>query len=204
MTRPRCSAIAPASSSADSVRPAATQSPFRKTLAPRTVICSPSDTSSKIGAPGASISRTPPRTSRSGPGFGKRPLWELATLTTTRTPHSSSSSAETRSRSVWSMTATSPGPSRRTRFFVRRSSFAAPVNSMKLVGAGIRQGKVLAAGPPSHSARRSGTPDRRASAGSPPAGLLRRAARCECGSDRRAVSPPGSGGRRGWRSAGGG
>src|SRR5437588_5018593 len=42
------------------------------------------------------------------------------------------------------MTATSAGPSRRTRFFVRRSSFAAPVNSMKVVGAGIRQRTVLA------------------------------------------------------------
>src|SRR5439155_1053262 len=45
------------------------------------------------------------------------------------------------------MTATSPGPSRRTRFFVRRSSFAAPVNSMKLVGTAIRQRTVLVAAP---------------------------------------------------------
>src|SRR2546423_5083890 len=35
------------------------------------------------------------------------------------------------------MTATSSGPSRRTRFLVRRSSLAAPVNSTKLGGAAI-------------------------------------------------------------------
>src|ERR671936_516810 len=99
--------------------------------APRTVSSSPSRTCSNRSAPGASISRTPPRTSASGPGFGKRPDCEGATLTTTRTPDSSSSSAETRSRSVWSMIATSSAPSRRTSFLVRRSSFAAPVNSTK-------------------------------------------------------------------------
>ena len=37
---------------------------------------SPSSTSSKSAASGASISRTPPRTSRSGPGFGNRPVCE--------------------------------------------------------------------------------------------------------------------------------
>ncbi len=76
--------------------------------------------------PSASISRTPPRTSCSGPGFGKRPVCDGATLTTTRTPDSTSSSAETRSRSVWSMIAMSPGSSRRTSSFVRLPSFAAP------------------------------------------------------------------------------
>src|SRR4051812_9029630 len=77
--------------------------------------------------------RMPPRTSASGPGFGKRPDWEGATLTTTRTPDSRSASAETRSRSVWSMIAMSSEESRLTRFFVRRSSLACPVSSTKLI-----------------------------------------------------------------------
>ena len=49
-------------------------------------------------------------------------LATATTLTTTRTPDSTSSSAETRSRSAWSMIATSSGPRRLTRSFVRRSS----------------------------------------------------------------------------------
>ena len=106
-------------------------------------------------ASGASIRRTPPRTSSSGPGFGKRPVCEGATFTTTRTPDSRSSSAETRSRSVWSMIATSSGVSRRTRFFVRRSSRAGPVCSTKVRSVLIS---------PS-----AGTPGRRASGGAPPA-----------------------------------
>src|SRR5512133_335687 len=44
------------------------------------------------------------------------------------------------------MTATSSGLSRRTRFFVRRSSFAAPVNSMKVAGVAITARTVLAVG----------------------------------------------------------
>ena len=41
--------------------------------APRTETTSPSLTASKSSAPATSISSTPPRTSSSGPGFGKRP-----------------------------------------------------------------------------------------------------------------------------------
>ena len=122
-----------------SERPFARQVPLRKTLAPRTLTSSPSLSSSNSGAPGASISRTPPRTSSSGPGFGKRPVCELDTLTTTRTPDSSSSSAETRSMSWWSMIATSSGPRRPTRFLVRRPRRARPVNSMKLIAPAGRQ-----------------------------------------------------------------
>ena len=54
-------------------------------------------------------------------------------MTTTRTPDSTSSSAETRSMSLWSMIAMSSAVKRLTRFFVRRSSFACPVSSMKLI-----------------------------------------------------------------------
>src|SRR5690242_19266908 len=75
----------------------------------------------------------PPRTSASGPGLGKRPDCDSATLTTTRTPDSSSASAETRSMSVWSMIAMSSADSLLTRFFVRRSSLAWPVSSTKLI-----------------------------------------------------------------------
>ena len=73
VTRPRCSASARSSSRSSRARPRARHVPFRKTLAPRTVSGSPSATSSNSGAPGASISVTPPRTSSSGPGFGNRP-----------------------------------------------------------------------------------------------------------------------------------
>ena len=63
------------------------------------------------------------------PRVREAPGLRRATLTTTRTPESISSSAETRSRSVWSMIAMSPGSSRRTRCFVRRSRRAGPVYS---------------------------------------------------------------------------
>src|SRR6185312_12719778 len=102
--------------------------------APRTVRSSPSCTSSKMSAPSTSMRRIPPRTSASGPGLGKRPDCDSATLTTTRTPDSSSASADTRSRSVWSMIAMSSAERRLTRFFVRRSSLAWPVSSTKLIG----------------------------------------------------------------------
>ena len=62
-------------------------------------------------------------------GFGYLPLDDGETLTTTRTPDSTSSSAETRSRSAWSMMATSSAESRLTRCFVRRSSRTRPVSS---------------------------------------------------------------------------
>ena len=84
---------------------------------------------SKRRAPGASTSRTPARTSSSGPAFGNLPVDDGATLTTTRTPLSTSSSAETRSRSAWSTIATSSGRSRLTRSFVRRPSRAGPETS---------------------------------------------------------------------------
>ena len=74
----RCSASALSSSAACSTRPDARHVPLRKTLPPRTVSRSPSRTWSKSSAPGASMSRTPPRTSASGPGFGKRPVWDSA------------------------------------------------------------------------------------------------------------------------------
>src|SRR5262252_2289436 len=90
---------------------------------------SPSSTLSKRSAPGTSTSATPPRTSRSGPGFGKRPLCDGEQLTTTRTPASSSSSAETRSMSRWSMIATSAEVRRLVRRFVIRSRRAGPRNS---------------------------------------------------------------------------
>ena len=133
VTRPRCSRRASARSSARSSCPATRRVPLRKRLPPRTVISSPSPTFSNRSAPGASISRTPPRTRRSGPGFGYRPVCESETFTTTRTPDSSSSSAETRSRSVWSMIAMSSAESRRTRCFVRRSRRACPLYSTKLI-----------------------------------------------------------------------
>ena len=58
---------------ASSTTPSATSVPFRQTLPPSTRTSSPSESSSKSGAPGASTSRTPARTSSSGPGFGKPP-----------------------------------------------------------------------------------------------------------------------------------
>ncbi len=133
VTRLCCSARLSASPSGVSAFPVARHVPLRKRLAPRTLSSSPSVTESKSGAPGASINRIPPRTRVSGPGLGNRPLCESATLTTTRTPDSSSSSAETRSRSVWSMIAMSSGESRLTRCFVRLSIRALPVNSTKLI-----------------------------------------------------------------------
>ena len=100
--------------------PSASRVPLRHSSPLRTVSVSPSATCSKRSAPGASTRQTPARTSSSGPGFGKRPELEGETLTTARTPESASSSAETRSRSTWSMIARSPGRSRLTRSFVRR------------------------------------------------------------------------------------
>ena len=76
------------------------------------------------------------------------------------------------------MIATSRGSSRRTSSFVRRSSFAVPVNSTGF------------SGPP------PGTPRRRASAGAPPAARRPRAARSACAWGRPGPSRPGSGGRR--------
>ena len=65
-------------------------------------------------------------TNRSGPRFGYRPLIDLAPFTTPPTPAAISDSAETRSRSSWSITATSPGCSRWTSRFVRPSTRARP------------------------------------------------------------------------------
>ena len=178
VTRLRCSRSASESSSARSSRPATRRVPFRKRLPPRTVISSPSPTFSNRSAPGASISRTPPRTRRSGPGFGYRPVCESETFTTTRTPDSSSSSAETRSRSAWSMIATSSAESRRTRCFVRRSSRACPLYSTKLIE------------------RSRETLDRRAYVGARPSAPIRR--RC---SMRVCVGSPGTFSTRRWRSA---
>src|SRR3954447_25220866 len=97
---------------------------------------SPSLIASKSSCPSTSTSSTPPRTSSSGPGFGKRPDCDGEQLTTTRAPDSTSSSADTRSMSRWSMIATSPGLSRRVSRFVVRSRRAGPVNSRKLATLG--------------------------------------------------------------------
>ncbi len=70
VTWPRWSRSASESSSARSSFPATSRVPFRNSPAPRTVSVSPSLTDSNRSAPGASISRTPPRTRSSGPGFG--------------------------------------------------------------------------------------------------------------------------------------
>ena len=187
VTRPCCSCSSPSSSASVSRRPTARRVAFRKTIAPRTEIKSPSRICSNSGAPGASMSVTPLLTSSSGPGFGKRPETDGATLTTTRTPDSTSSSAETRSSSAWSMIAMSSGPSRVTSRFVRLSRRAGPLNS-SVVLIGLRKG----------------TRRLRAYARSRRAAHPRRAARCACGSGRPAPSRRGNGGRRRSRSAAGG
>ena len=128
-TRLCWSARASPSDAASSTVPSATSVPFRQTLPPSSRTRSPSASSSNSGAPGASTSRTPARTSSSGPGFGKRPVEDREMLTTARTPLSASSSADTRSMSAWSTIATSWGPRRLTRSFVRRPSRARPVIS---------------------------------------------------------------------------
>ena len=92
----------------------------------------------EVESPFTSMSRTPPRTSSSGPAFGKRPLIDGETLMTTRTFVARSSSADTRSRSRWSMIAMSSGPRRLTRRFVLLSSLAVPVNSTKLIAGPLR------------------------------------------------------------------
>src|SRR5262249_50181976 len=90
---------------------------------------SPSSTFSKRSAPGTSTSATPPLTRSSGPGFGKRPVCDGEQFTTTRTPASSSSSADTLSMSRWSIIAPSPGSRRGVRRSLTRSSRAGPRNS---------------------------------------------------------------------------
>src|SRR5215469_10218165 len=75
-------------------------------------------TSSSSGMPASSSSR--------GPRFGYLPVMDFAAFTTAATRQSISSSALTRSRSAWSMTAMSPGFSRLTRTFVRGSTRATP------------------------------------------------------------------------------
>src|SRR5437667_6397413 len=75
--------------------------------------------------PTPSTSGTPRSTRISGPRFGYRPLIDRAAFTTAETPLSASPSALTRSRSSWSMNATSPAWTRRRRFLVRRSTRAA-------------------------------------------------------------------------------
>ena len=101
VTRPRCSASARVELLGRQRRgPFARHVPLRKRPAPRTVTTSPSCTSSNSVSSRRrrSAGRRPARAA-SGPGFGKRPVCDGATLTTTRTPDSTSSSAETRSRS---------------------------------------------------------------------------------------------------------
>ncbi len=177
VTRPRCSTSARSSSSSVSACPRATHVAPRKMLEPRIVTRSPSVSSSKSGAPGASIRRTPPRTSWSGPGFGKRPVCDGETLTTTGAPDSTSSSADTRSRSAWSTIAISPGRSRFTRSFVRRSSRAVAVSSTN--------GRVTVAMAWDVTGRGRGIPARRACAGARRGARRRRAGRCGCASGRR-------------------
>ena len=79
---------------------------------------SPSETSSKSGA-----RRRPVRSGPLDAARGSSTAFD-ETFTTARTPHSASSAAETRSMSAWSTIATSSGPSRLTRSFVRRPSRA--------------------------------------------------------------------------------
>ena len=62
----------------------------------------------EIRRPGRRRDRRRPGRARAGPGSGTAPR-DGETLTTARTPDSASSSAETRSRSTWSMIARSPG-----------------------------------------------------------------------------------------------
>ena len=85
----------------------------------RSVTRSPSLSSSKRPAPGASTRRIPARASISGPAFGYLPSEEGEALSTAATPASISSSAAIRSMLTWSMTATSPGRRRLTRCLVR-------------------------------------------------------------------------------------
>ena len=130
--------LASAASSSRSSRacPRARQVPLRKTLAPRTVSGSPSETSSNSGAPGASIKRHAAaheqqraRDSGSGPRLRLGDVDDDADAGAR-----ASSSAVTRSRSVWSTIATS-SPSaepRWTRRFVRCRAAPAPVNSTRV------------------------------------------------------------------------
>ena len=66
----------------------------------------------------------PASSSSCGPRFGYRPVMLIEALTTAATFRLISSSALTRSRSEWSMTAISPGLSRLVMFFVLRSTRA--------------------------------------------------------------------------------
>src|SRR5580693_8187298 len=68
----------------------------------------------------------PASSSSRGPRLGYRPVIDLAALTTAAGRQEISSSADTRSRSAWSMIAMSPGASRLTRTLVRRSTLATP------------------------------------------------------------------------------
>src|SRR5439155_20129415 len=78
---------------------------------------------------GRSTRWMPACTSSNGPMFGYVPLDDGRQLRTAATPAATRSSAETRSRSRWSMTATSPGTRRLTRTLVRRPSRAGPATT---------------------------------------------------------------------------
>ena len=131
---------------------------------------------SKRSAPGRRSGA--PRRGRAGaaPDSGSGRTGRHATFTTTRTPDSTSSSADTRSRSVWSMIAMSSRPGRLTSSFVRRPSRAVPVCSTRVLIAAWR-----------------GTRGRRASVRPRRAARRRRGDRCGCASDHPESSRRGNG-----------
>src|SRR5215210_230276 len=65
-----------------------------------------------------------------GPPFGYRPEIDASAFTTATTPAATRPSAAIRSRSRWSITATSPGSSRLMRSLVRRSILAVPTTAV--------------------------------------------------------------------------
>src|SRR4051794_34379590 len=116
----RASSLRARTSSGCWTAPETSSSPPRQTSPPRTSIASPSLRASKARSSGRSTRWMPAWTSSSGPMFGYVPLDERRQLRTAATPAATRSSAETRSRSLWSMIAISPGARRLTISFVRR------------------------------------------------------------------------------------
>src|SRR5439155_16745700 len=125
----RASSLRARTSSGSCGAPVVGSSPARQTSPPRTSRWSRSRTRPKNRSSGRSTRWMPAWTSSSGPMFGYVPLDDGRQLSTAATPAVTRSSAETRSRSRWSMTATSPGTRRLTSTLVRRPSRAGPATT---------------------------------------------------------------------------
>ena len=127
-TRLCCSASAASSSPASRTVPSATSVPLRQIAAPSSRTCSPSESCSKSGAPGASISRIPAAHElerpgvREPPGRRRRDVDDRAHARSRRAPRRRRGRCRRGRRSR-----RPPGPSRLTRSFVRRPSRARPV-----------------------------------------------------------------------------